>query len=102
MEDVWTAIDGDNSDAIPNFSTPPTWLYSPTSYGYPSDPHKTDYGYNKGRAPALNATALGDYYGRLLAWYTRGGFTDEHGAVHKSPHHLNITIWEVFNEVDYE
>lgn len=102
MEDVWTAIDGDNSDAIPNFSTPPTWLYSPTSYGYPSDPHKTDYRYNKGRAPAQNLTALGDYYGRLLAWYTKGGVHDECGKYHESGHHFNITIWEVYNEVIHE
>merc|ERR1712183_1212004 len=53
-------------------------------------------------APAQNATALGDYYGRLLAWYTRGGFEDEFGNFHASPHKLNITIWEVFNEVDHE
>ena len=25
--------------------------------------------------------ALGDYYGCLLAWYTRGGFIDQYGPV---------------------
>jgi len=102
MEDVWEAIYGDDSEPIPNFSTPPTWLYSPDSYSYPSDPHKPFYRYNKGVAPARNATALGDYYGRLLAWYTKGGAMDECGVFHSSGHYYNITIWEVYNEVIHE
>jgi hypothetical protein len=62
-------------------------------------------GYEKGSAPASlhgGLQALGDYYGRLLAWYTRGGFVDELGVKHTSGHHLNITVWEIFNEPDYE
>jgi len=62
-------------------------------------------GYEKGPAPASangGLSALGAYYGRLLAWYTRGGFFDEYGNAHVSGHRLNITLWEVFNEVDYE
>ncbi len=29
----------------------------------------TRYGYNRGTAPAGNISALGDYYGRVAAWY---------------------------------
>jgi len=64
--------------AIPNFSTQPSWLYGPDD--------------------KANLTALGDYYGRLLAWYTKGGVKDECGVYHHSGHSYNITIWEVFNE----
>lgn len=81
MADFWNAVDGDAQEAIPNFSTQPPWLYPATR-----------------TAPASNLTALGDYYGRLLAWYTKGGMTDECGEVHSSGHRYNITIWEVFNE----
>lgn len=55
------------------------------------------YGYEQGAAPAANLTALGDYYGRLLSWYTLGGFTDEYGAFHASGHFLDIQNYEVFN-----
>ena len=107
--DVWAAIDGDSAPQIPNFSTPPTWLYDATDWSY--NPVCTSAntcksrGYEKGTAPASahgGLEALGDCYGRLLAWYTRGGFTDEYGEHHVSGHHLNITVWEIFNEVDYE
>lgn len=46
----------------------------------------------------MDLDALGAYYGRLLAWYTRGGTTDECGVYHFSGHFYNITTWEVFNE----
>ena len=46
--------------------------------------------------------ALADYYARLAAWYTQGGFTDELGKFHASGHHYDIRYWEVFNEVDGE
>lgn len=78
MADFWNAVDGDNSEAIPNFSTQPAWLY---------DAHDK-----------ANLPALGDYYGRLLAWYTKGGVHDECGVYHHSGHSYNITLWEIFNE----
>lgn len=30
-----------------------------------------------------------------VAWYTRGGFTDEYGVFHKSGHAFDIPYWEV-------
>src|SRR5207253_9690990 len=45
---------------------------------------------------------VADYYARLLAWYTKGGFTDEYGKQHESGYHYSIPYWEVLNEVDFE
>jgi hypothetical protein len=45
---------------------------------------------------------LGDYYARLVSWYMNGGFTDELGKRHDSPHRYKIDYWEVFNEPDLE
>ncbi len=95
----------DGDFMIPNFSTPPTWLYS-SDHSYSKictgagPDHCKSPAYEKGVAPAsLNGglKALGDYYGRLLAWYTNGGFVDENGNRHDSSHHLNISVWEIFN-----
>eukprot|EP00937_MAST-01D_sp_MAST-1D-sp2_P004543 g4543.t1 len=113
--DVWRAVQGGDGSAnqgcamIPNFSTPPTWLYDGSDWSYSKACTQAggckSRGYEKGVAPAAfrgGLAALGDYYGRLLAWYTRGGFTDELGVKHTSGHFLNITTWEIFNEPDYE
>lgn len=43
----------------------------------------------------------GEYYGRLLAWYTDGGFTDEYGVRHVSGHFYNISTWEFLNEMEH-
>jgi hypothetical protein len=109
MLDYWAAVGGQSRPQIPNFSTPPTWLYDATSWGYNTECTAANGclygGYEKGTAPASahgGLPALGDYYGRLLAWYTRGGFTDEYGTQVDSGHTLNITLWEIYNEVDYE
>src|SRR6202035_873279 len=45
---------------------------------------------------------VADYYARLLAWYTSGGFTDEFGKHHESGYHYPISHWEVLNEVEFE
>ena len=118
--DTWNAVQGVTSEVgsgaknlgyamIPNFSTPPTWLYNENDWSYSTECSQANgcksNGYEKGTAPASfhgGLTALGDYYGRLLAWYTQGGFTDELGIRHTSGHYLNITTWEIFNEPDYE
>lgn len=100
--DFWDAANGDATSPIPNWSTQPTWMYDSKDYTYPDDPTVAWYGYDRGTAPAGNVSALGDYYGRLLSWYTQGGFADEYGVLHTSGHKLNISVYEVFNEVDYE
>lgn len=101
--DFWNAVDGNNSNPIPNFSTQPTWLYSPNDYSWPENPDTPWYGYDKGTAPALNLTSLSDYYGRLYAYFKQGQFIDEYGyTVTRPGGPLNLTMIEVFNEVDYE
>jgi hypothetical protein len=45
---------------------------------------------------------VAEYYARLVSWYTRGGFKDEHGRWHDSGHRFTFDYWEVLNEVDIE
>jgi hypothetical protein len=89
---------------ILNFSTIPQWMYKTEKpVPYPADPNQVTWDYEKG-SELLDPSCkqVGDYYARLLAWYTQGGFTDELGARHESGHHYQIPYWEVLNEVDFE
>jgi hypothetical protein len=87
-----------------NFSVIPQWMFkTPKPIPYPDDPDQPVWNYQQGtelRDPTNKE--LADYYARLAAWYTKGGFTDEFGKFHKSDHHYKIDYWEVFNEVDLE
>ena len=89
---------------ILNFSTIPAWMFkTPEPVKYPSDPDQVDWNYTQGtelRDPT--GKELGDYYARLVSWYTNGGFTDELGKRHDSGHHYKIDYWEVLNEPDIE
>lgn len=89
---------------ILNFSTIPQWMYkSDKPSTYPADPDQVTWDYEQGtelRDPTMREVA--DYYARLLAWYTKGGFTDEFGERHESGYHYSIPYWEVLNEVDFE
>ncbi|MFZ0923728.1 MAG: hypothetical protein WA020_11755, partial [Candidatus Acidiferrales bacterium] len=90
--------------AVLNFSTIPEWMYKTEKpITYPDDPNKPVWDYEQGtelRDPTFKEVA--DYYARLLAWYTKGGFTDEYGKRHESGYHYAIPYWEVLNEVDFE
>jgi hypothetical protein len=89
---------------ILNFSTIPQWMYKTDKpVAYPRDPDQVTWNYEQGtelRDPS--AREVGDYYARLLAWYTKGGFTDEFAKKHESGYHYSIPYWEVLNEVDFE
>jgi hypothetical protein len=89
---------------ILNFSTMPAWLFkTPQPVTYPDDPNTPYEHYTQGtelRDPTLKE--LGDYYARLVSWYTCGGFTDELGVRHKSGHHYDLAWWEVLNEMNSE
>jgi len=101
-EDFMNATSG--HAVILNFSTIPQWMFkTPKPVSYPSGPDQVTWNYEQGtefRDPSLKEVA--DYYGRLVSWYTQGGFTDEYGKRHESGHHYKINYWEVLNEVDFE
>ncbi|OQA46859.1 MAG: hypothetical protein BWY52_00518 [Chloroflexi bacterium ADurb.Bin325] len=87
-----------------NFSTIPPWMFKTEQPpAYPDDPDQPIWDYQKGtelRDPSLKE--FGDYFARLVAWYTQGGFEDEYGQRHESGHHYKIACWEVLNEPDFE
>ncbi|TCK75793.1 glycosyl hydrolase family 39 [Acidipila rosea] len=89
---------------IVNFSTSPAWLYkTPKPVPYPANPDDVDWDYTQGtQLIDPSGKQLGDYYARLVDWYTNGGFIDENGKRHDSGHHYPIAYWEVGNEVDSE
>ena len=82
-----------------NFSTAPAWLFKTDKpVTYPADPDQPVWDYTQGtelRDPT--GKELGDYYARLVSWYTQGGFTDEFGKRHESGHRRKIDYWEVLN-----
>lgn len=102
LEDFMKATEGHS--VIMNFSTMPAWLWKTDApVTYPSDPNQVYWGYTKGtviKDPTYKQAA--DYYARLLAWYEKGGFTDENGKFHKSGHHYKFAYWEVLNEIEAE
>jgi hypothetical protein len=104
MEDLYAS--SPNVSHIINFSTTPGWMWNlpaGTTYSYPADINDADYGYNQGtelRDPTFKE--IGDYYSRLVSWYTQGGFTDECGVYRQSGHNYTIELWEVLNEIEAE
>eukprot|EP00931_Biecheleriopsis_adriatica_P091242 TRINITY_DN65140_c0_g1_i1.p1 TRINITY_DN65140_c0_g1~~TRINITY_DN65140_c0_g1_i1.p1 ORF type:complete len:572 (+),score=69.34 TRINITY_DN65140_c0_g1_i1:76-1716(+) len=42
----------------------------------------------------------GEYFSRVISWYTKGGFVDELGVKHESNYSYTWKYWEVLNEVD--
>ncbi|WP_295669304.1 glycosyl hydrolase family 39 [uncultured Mucilaginibacter sp.] len=89
---------------IMNFSTIPQWMFK-TDYlvSYPAEPNEVAWSYGGGTAfRDTTLKELTGYYVRLLSWYTKGGFTDELGAYHKSGYHYDIPYWEILNEPEFE
>ena len=84
MLDFLTAANSSSRTSIPNFSTIPNWLFVNDDRTYfPDDPLGETFSYEKGTELVdPTGAAVGDYYGRLLAYYVEGGFTDEAGRFH--------------------
>ena len=103
MIDFMVASGNGSRTAIPNFSTPPQWLYdNKNRVLFPDDPLECFWSYESGNALVdQTAQTFGDYYGRLLAHYTEGGFIDEAGN-QQPGYNFNITHWEVLNEIEGE
>jgi hypothetical protein len=101
-KDFMAATEGQST--VMNFSTIPAWLFKTDKpVTYPSDPNQVDWHYTQGtELRDSSGKALGDYYARLVSWYTKGGFTDENGKVHSSGYHYSFPFWEVLNEVEFE
>jgi hypothetical protein len=101
-KDFLAATEGHST--IMNFSTIPAWMFKTDKpVEYPADPNQVFWNYTQGtelRDPS--GKELGDYYGRLVSWYTKGGFTDENGKRHESGYHYTFPYWEVLNEVEAE
>ena len=101
-KDFLNATEGHST--IMNFSTIPAWLFKTEKpVVYPSDPDQVFWNYTQGTE--LNDPSgkeVGDYFARLVSWYTKGGFTDENGKQHTSGYHYSFPYWEVLNEVDFE
>jgi hypothetical protein len=91
-------------DRVMNFSTIPAWMFKTDKpVKFPDDPDQVFWHYTQGtelRDPS--GRELGDYYARLVSWYTKGGFTDERGQFHSSGYHYKFPSWEVLNEVESE
>jgi len=87
-----------------NFSTIPAWMFKTDKpVSYPADPDQPVWDYTQGtdlRDPT--GKEQGEYFARLVSWYTQGGFTDEFGKRHESDHKRKIDYWEVLNEPDLE
>ena len=102
VEDFMKAQKGHS--VVMNFSTIPVWMFKTDSLvHYPHNPDSAFWSYNQGsefRDTTLKE--LAGYYVRLFSWYTKGGFTDELGAFHKSGYFYNFPYWEVLNEPDLE
>jgi hypothetical protein len=101
-KDFLAATEGHST--IVNFSTIPAWMFKTDQpVKYPDDPNQVFWDYTKGtelRDPS--GKEVGDYYGRLVSWFTQGGFTDENGKRHESGYHYTFPYWEVLNEIDFE
>jgi hypothetical protein len=87
-----------------NFSTIPAWMHKTDKpVEYPADPDQAIWKYTQRTDPRdPTFKEIADYYARLLAWYTQGGFTDELGKRHESGHRYAISHWEVLNEPELE
>jgi hypothetical protein len=99
-EDFMAAMRGHS--VMLNFSTIPQWMFKTEKpVPYPSNPDEPIWNYSQG-TELRDLKELGDYYARLVSWYTNGGFTDELGKRHDSGHKYKIDYWEVLNEPDLE
>ena len=80
VEDFMEASAG--HDSVINFSPMFSWGVNATGFDDPT------------------GTVAGEYFSRIISWYTKGGFVDELGVKHVSNYSYAWKYWEVLNEVD--
>ena len=102
--DFWRGVGG--RDPVMNFCTMPSWLWDQTGlpvHHPPDSPAGTDWGYETGtRLLDPTCQQVGDWYGRLAAWYLRGRMRDEYGEERGGGRAYPIRLWEVLNEELHE
>ena len=91
--------------SILDLSTQPNWLYwygDRAPYYVSDNPFEAAWDYVD-QSVLLDPTAegVGQYFGRVAAWYMAGGFEDEYGDFVQSPYHLDVPLWEVLNEMEH-
>jgi len=83
--------------------TQPVWMFKDTKIDIPEDYKQPVWNYQLGsQLVDESVQQLAEYYARIAAWYSHGGFVDECGTVQKSNYHYNINGFEVFNEIEAE
>jgi len=87
-----------------SLSTQPVWMFKDTKVDIPEDYKQAvwNYGTLGNRLVDESVQQLADYYARVAAWYSHGGFVDECGTVQKSNYNYNIAGFEIFNEIETE
>lgn len=87
-----------------NLSTIPQWMFKTDKpVTYPKDPDEIAFNYGGGnQLRDTTLKELGDFYARLISWYTKGGFTDELGKYHQSGHNFSLPYYEILNEPELE
>lgn len=101
VEDFMNATRG-RSNLI-NFSTIPHWMWKTDTYPVvPEDPNQQNIDYNVGTELAVSLEEVGEYFARIVSWYTAGGFHDELGRYHHSGHRYEFNRWGILVEPEYE
>jgi hypothetical protein len=102
MVDFMRAMNG--RKVMLNFSVIPQWMFvTDKPVPYPKNPDEITWDYQQGTALRdQSEQEIAEYYARVASWYTRGGFVDERGKRHESPHEFSFDAWEVFNEPNTE
>jgi hypothetical protein len=114
MRDFMAAVCGPNAirgdcklSVVQQLSTMPSWMYvngmDPSTL--PINPWDTTDPFDAYAAGnELTDKTCGQmarYFGRLVGWYTAGGFNDECGHFHKSPFHYDWYGVSVLNEDEH-
>ena len=73
---------------------------TPPSLGCPGCFERYRWGTNTSGFIDSTGISAGEYFSRIISWYTKGGFIDELGVKHVSNHYYKWKYWEVLNEVD--
>ena len=115
VRDFMAAVCGPNAAAgacarsvVPQLSTMPSWMYvggtDPATL--PEDPWDTPDPFSAYEAGTelvdKTCRQMARYFGRVVGWYTAGGFADECGHFHASPYRYAWYGLSVLNEDEHK